>query len=446
MDTGLDIGLRLLVVVALVAANAFFVAAEFALVSVRPTRIDQLANSGNRMAKSVRRALDNPQRFLSGTQLGITMTSLALGWVGEETMARLLDTLLVSVLPPDLATMVAHSLAVTIVAFALITYLHITLGELIPKMVALQRSEGTTLLTAQPVILFATLFRPFIVLLSRSTELALHAMGLRLEGDMHGVHSPEEIRFMLMASRKAGVLAEEEEELLSGVFDFGDRRVREVMLPRVDIKALPRDATMVDAIALFMKDGHSRYPVYDGSLDNIIGILYIKDMLRYQGADTQNLTVADMMRPPTYVPESKMVSELFHELRDSRTHMAVVVDEWGGTAGLVTLEDLLEEIVGEIRDEHEPQGEPEVRTISPDEVVVTGSLNLDDLNEQLGTHLENEEIDTVAGLLLSMLGHLPAQGESVEVDGVCLTAERVAGHRIERVRVKRSTPPPGTEP
>jgi CBS domain containing-hemolysin-like protein len=397
------------------------------------------------MAKSVRRALDNPQRFLSGTQLGITMTSLALGWVGEETMARLLDTLLVTVLPPELATVVAHSLAVTIVAFALITYLHITLGELIPKMVALQRAEGTTLLTAQAVLLFTTLFRPFIVLLSRSTELVLRAMGLRLEGEMHGVHSPEEIRFMLMASRKAGVLAEEEEELLSGVFDFGDRRVREVMLPRVDIKALPRDATMVDAIALFMKDGHSRYPVYDGSLDNIIGILYIKDMLRYQGADTQNLTVADMMRPPTYVPESKMVSELFHELRDSRTHMAVVVDEWGGTAGLVTLEDLLEEIVGEIRDEHEPQGEPEVRTISPDEVVVTGTLNLDDLNEQLGTHLENEEIDTVAGLLLSTLGHVPAQGESVEVDGVRLTAERVAGHRIERVRVMRTSPPPGTE-
>src|SRR5215212_10288431 len=444
MDSGLDIALRLLVVVALVAANAFFVAAEFALVSVRPTRIDQLANSGNRMARSVRRALDSPQRFLSGTQLGITMTSLALGWVGEDTMARLLDSLLVTVLPPDVSAVVAHSIAVTIVAFALITYLHITLGELIPKMFALQRAEGTTLLTAQAVMLFTTLFRPFIVLLSRSSELALHALGLRLESDMHGVHSPEEIRFMLMASRKAGVLAEEEEELLSGVFDFGDRRVREVMLPRVDIKALPRDATMVDAIALFMKDGHSRYPVYDGSLDNIVGLLYIKDMLRYQGADGQNLTVADMMRPATYVPEAKMVSELFHELRDSRTHMAVVGDEWGGTAGLVTLEDLLEEIVGEIRDEHEPQGEPEVRTISPDEVVVTGSLNLDDLNEQLGTHLENEEIDTVAGLLLSMLGHVPAQGESVEVDGVRLTAERVAGHRIERVRVKRTTPPPGS--
>jgi CBS domain containing-hemolysin-like protein len=445
MDTGLDIVLRLLVVLALVAANAFFVAAEFALVSVRPSRIDQLANSGNRMAKAVRRALDNPQRFLSGTQLGITMTSLALGWVGEDTMARLLDSVLVTLLPPDVSTVVAHSVAVTIVAFALITYLHITLGELIPKMVALQRAEGTTLLTAQAVMLFTTLFRPFIVLLSRSTEVALHALGLRLESEMHGVHSPEEIRFMLMASRKAGVLAQEEEELLSGVFDFGDRRVREVMLPRVDIKALPRDAKMADAIALFVKDGHSRYPVYDGSLDNIIGILYIKDMLRYQGADAQSLTVADMMRPATYVPESKMVSELFHELRDSRTHMAVVVDEWGGTAGLVTLEDLLEEIVGEIRDEHEPQGEPEVRTISPDEVVVTGSLNLDDLNEQLGTHLENEEIDTVAGLLLSTLGHVPAQGESVDVDGVRLTAERVAGHRIERVRVMRMTPAPGSE-
>jgi CBS domain containing-hemolysin-like protein len=327
--------------------------------------------------------------------------------------------------------------AIAIVAFALITYLHITLGELIPKMVALQRAEGTTLLTAQPVLWFAKIFRPFIVLLARTTEGVLHLLGLRLESEMHGVHSPEEIRFMLMASRKAGVLAEEEEELLSGVFDFGDRRVREVMLPRVDIKGIARDATMRDATALFLKDGHSRYPVYDGSLDNIVGILYVKDMLRYQGADPNAITAAEMMRPATYVPESKMVSELFRELRDSRTHMAVVVDEWGGTAGLVTLEDLLEEIVGEIRDEHEPQGEPEVRVISPNEVVVAGSLNLDDLNEQLGTRLENEEIDTVAGLMLSSLGRLPNQGETVECDGVRLTAERVAGHRIERVRVER---------
>jgi CBS domain containing-hemolysin-like protein len=437
MDAGLDIVLRLAIVLALVGANAFFVAAEFSLVTVRPSRIDQLAASGNGMARAVRRALDQPQRFLSGTQLGITMTSLALGWVGEDTMARVLEALLVAVLPAEWAAVVGHSVAIAIVAFALITYLHITVGELIPKMVALQRAEGTTLLTAQPVLWFATIFRPFIVLLARTTESVLHLLGLRLEGDTHGVHSPEEIRFMLMASRKAGVLAEEEEELLSGVFDFGDRRVREVMLPRVDIKGIARDATMRDATALFLKDGHSRFPVYDGSLDNIVGILYVKDMLRYQGADPNAITAAEMMRPATYVPESKMVSELFRELRDSRTHMAVVVDEWGGTAGLVTLEDLLEEIVGEIRDEHEPQGEPEVRVISPTEVVVAGSLNLDDLNEQLGTRLENEEIDTVAGLMLSSLGRLPTQGETVECDGVRLTAERVAGHRIERVRVQR---------
>jgi CBS domain containing-hemolysin-like protein len=434
MDAGLDIALRLIAVFVLVGLNAFFVSAEFALVTVRPVRIEQLASEGKRAAVSVRRAMHDPNRFLSGAQLGITMTSLALGWVGEETVARLIGSVLGAVLPPDVAVVVAHSVAITIVSFILITYLHITLGEQIPKMFALQRAEGTAMLTAPPVLWFSMLLTPFIVVLSRTTEMVLHLFGLRLESEMHGVHSPEEIRFMLMASRKAGVLREEEEELLSGVFDFGDRRVREVMLPRVDVRGIPRDATLADAIALFLKEGHSRYPVYDGSLDNIVGLLYVKDLLRYQAGERRALTVGAIMRPALYAPESKMVSDLFHELRESRTHLAIVVDEWGGTAGIVTLEDLLEEIVGEIQDEYEPEGEPEIDVISSNEVIVSGGLLLADLNEQLGTHLESAEIDTVAGLMLSELGRLPEQGESVVVDGVRLQAERVAGHRIERVR------------
>jgi putative hemolysin len=207
-----------------------------------------------------------------------------------------------------------------------------------------------------------------------------------------------------------------------------------VMLPRVDVRGIPRDATLADAVALFLKEGHSRYPVYDGSLDNIVGLLYVKDLLRYPAGDRRALTVGATMRPALYVPESKMVSDLFHELRESRTHLAIVVDEWGGTAGIVTLEDLLEEIVGEIQDEYEPEGEPEIDVISSNEVIVSGGLLLADLNEQLDTHLESAETDTVAGLMLSELGRLPEQGESVVVDGVQLRAERVAGHRIERVR------------
>ncbi|MDH3733465.1 MAG: hemolysin family protein [Gemmatimonadota bacterium] len=427
MDTG--VVLRLLAVIGLVLANAFFVAAEFALVGARRTRIRELVEEGDRPARLVDRAQRDLDRAISGTQLGITLASLGLGWIGEPAVAVTIEPVVSAMGLPG-SPVAVHSIAVTL-AFIFIAYLHIVLGELAPKTVALLHPETVSRFVAGPLIAFNRLMAPWIWVLNGSSALFLRLMRLPASVGHERVHSPDEIEMLVSESLKEGVVEEDEKAMIQGVFDLTRTMVREVMTPRPDIVAVGADATIALMLEKSAESGFSRLPVYRESLDEIIGVVVVKDLLRRVVSGDDNTRASAVMRDPFFVPDTKPVDDLIAELRHRKTHIAIVVDEFGGTDGIVTLEDLLEEIVGEIYDEHDIAAADVA--VGPDgRVLLDGGTSFSDLVERfdLATSGGEEEYDTVAGYVLATLGRIPDVGERVPIGDAELRVRELNERRI----------------
>jgi CBS domain containing-hemolysin-like protein len=418
----------ILVVFLLVLANGFFVAAEFALVTARGTRIEQLAASGNRAARLVLRAQADPNRFISAAQLGITVASLLLGWLGEETFAGLLHPLLSTVLPDSGAWITAHGLA-SILAIALITFLHISLGEQVPKMLALQRSEPVVLFAAPPTQVVATVFRPFIAVLYGFTNVILRLMGLDYRAEERAVHSPDELRMLVRRS----ALSADERQLLERAFGFTDVTAGEVMVPRTEVIAIPIDAPPDEVVRMVRRHRHTRYPVYEGNIDNVVGVLSAKDLVGL----TRPLELRHMLHPPILVPTGAEASDVLARMRAARQPLVVVLDEYGGTAGIVTLHNLVARLFGEFGDEHAPAAH-QLRVLSDGTVLADGLMLIEDVNEQLGTHFDASEVDTLGGLVFARLGRRPRVGDRVAMgSGYVGRVDRLDGLRIATVRLQR---------
>lgn len=429
--------LELGLIVILVLVNAFFAASEIAIVSVRKTRIRQLAEEENNLAaRAVMRLTDNASRFLATIQIGVTLAGFFASAIGAISAVVLVAQALAAVPVPLIATNAsAIALVLVTVAIALITLI---LGELVPKNLALQNAERVSLFVARPVEWLATVTAPLVIALTAITNGILALLGSKERARVPSV-TEDEIRAIVDVAEEEGVVDEEEHDMIQGVFDFGDTRVREIMVPRIRIAAISKDASPRRAWELIIEKGHSRVPVFDGDLDDIVGILHAKDLLRHFGGGDTAQRVEELMRPAYFVPSSKLVDELLRELRQARTHMAIVVDEYGGTAGLVTLEDLLEEIIGPIQDEYDQAEVRDIEMLNENEAIVNASASLDDLNEALSVNLRVNEVDTVGGLVYTVLGHVPVQGEEISLPEAKITVLAVDGPRILTLRVRRST-------
>jgi CBS domain containing-hemolysin-like protein len=422
--------LRLLGVAVLVAANGFFVAAEFALVSVRRTRIEELIQEGRAGAKFVKRAQDDLNRYLAAAQLGITLASLGLGWLGEPALAHIIQPLL-NLLPAAWGEVVLHSAAAAI-AFAVITFLHVVVGEQAPKSFALQKPEQTALLIAVPTLWTGALFRPFIWILNSSSTFLLRSLGLAAAGAHDLVHSVEELKMLVEASEEGGVLEDSERDMLHAVFDFGDLTAREVMVPRTEMVAVDADAPLDDLIHLAIKHPLSKFPVYEGDLDHIIGLAHVKDLVRVQHDARKEASIRGLMREPLAVPEAIRLNELLQEFRLKRQHLAIVLDEYGGTAGLVTLDDLMGEIVGEVRDPFD-KSVPEIQRLPDGSALLDGLALIENVNAAFNLSLRDANYDTIAGFVLGRLGRMAKVGDTVESDGIRLKVEALDGRRIARL-------------
>jgi CBS domain containing-hemolysin-like protein len=434
---------KLLAVVALVLANGFFVAAEFSLVSVRPTRVDELVKRGHRAAKIVRRAIDDPDRFIAATQLGITLASLGLGWIGEPALAHLIEPLLVW-LPSQWVGVASHSLAIGI-AFFIITFLHVVLGELAPKSIALQYPEETAFVVAQPTILTENLFRPLIWLLNGTGNSILRLIGLEAPSGHQRVHSVEELKMLIADSQRGGALEVDQATMARRVFEFAERRVYEVMVPRTEVVAVEHTTSLGNFLETYKKHSHARFPVFGDDLDDVIGIVSVKDVLHCfaNSPDCLSQTVGDLARPTLEVPETGKVADLLEEMRANQIQMALVIDEYGGIAGVVTLEQLVEEIVGRMSDELF-KGVAPIRKLASGSFQVDAQLRVDELNEIIGwTIPEHDEYETLAGFLLFKMGRVPQEGETCTFKTLHFQVSRMKGPKIEEVIVtpKEATPP-----
>jgi putative hemolysin len=454
----------ILSIILLVLATAFFVAAEFALVSVRRTRIDQLVSEGNALAKDVRRALNQLNTYLAAAQVGITMATLGLGALGEPVLAQVIAPPLEAILPHEFVEQFIsiHGIAF-VIALLLVTITELIVGETVPKIWAIQRAEAMSLVVIKPMNLMLLIFKPLIWLINTFSNAILRMIGLPQDKGHETVYSIEELEMLVVSSRQAGVLDKQEEVILRRVFDFGELTARQVMRPRTEVVGVAVDATLSNVISTMLEHKHSRFPVFEGDMDNIVGVLFVLDVFAYLAQTTDSLEAAgvgadgvvravvagvspspglaadqfnvrSLMRPIDAVPETLDVALLLARMQQSGTQMVVVVDEYGGTAGIVTLEDVVEEIVGEVRDEFEPESNTPGIVVTPEGTLVDGLVAIDDVSEALGLKIESES-DTVGGYVFEMLGRKPELGDTISVDGFTVRVEELDGLRIARVRV-----------
>ena len=434
----------LISIVLLVLANGFFVAAEFSLVSVRRTRIAELVARGEVAAETVQKAIQNPDRVIAATQLGITLSSLALGWVGEPALSHLIEPV-VSLFPSAVRAGISHSISAAL-AFTVITFLHVVVGELAPKSIALQDPERTALVVAGPTLWTERLFKPAIWALNGAGNALLRLVGVQPASGHQLVHSVEELKMLVTASAQGGAVQADESKMLHAVFDFGELVVRQVMIPRTEVLAVEADTPLPEIIALVSQSTYTKFPVYEDSLDQIIGIVHVKDLLdAMQSPDCQNCVARNYVREPLFVPEALPVSSLLRRFRDNRQHIAIAMDEFGGTAGLVTLEDLLEEIVGEVSDPFDITA-PEFQSLPDGSILIDGLTLVEDVNRHLGLDLNEPNYDTIAGYVLDKMGRIPKPNEAFEADGVRMRVEEMDGLRIAHVALTRLTPPSARPP
>jgi CBS domain containing-hemolysin-like protein len=429
--------LYLLTVVALVLANGFFVAAEFALVGVRRSRVETLAADGDRRAARLTGLLDDLNAYISATQLGITMASLALGWVGEPVFAHLLE----GPLAGRVSEAALHTISFA-VAFTIITFLHIVLGELAPKTLALEMTERVALAVSWPLLVFYKVFRWPIRLLDWAGTRTVRLFGLHPSHDHASVYTEEELRRLVDISRRSGHLEEEEQQLIHSVFDFAEAEVREALVPRTNVAALEASATLAEARATFREHGYSRLPVYRERLDDVVGILFRRDLEPFLdgGRPAEEFDAVRLAHPPLFMPATARLGAALKQMRAARTHLACVVDEHGGLEGIVTLEDLLEEIVGEIDDEYDEETKSQIVAQPDGTFLLDGMLAVRDANRQFDLGLpEDGHYTTLAGFLLARAGRLLKAGETVEHEGALFRIERVERRRLRWVRL---TPAP----
>ena len=418
----------------LVLANGFFVASEFALVGVRRSRIETLAEGGSRPARRLLGLLDNLNAYISATQLGITMASLALGWIGEPVVAHMLE----APLKGHVSEAALHTISFA-VAFTIITFLHIVLGELAPKTMALERAERVSLAVAWPLYAFYKVFQWPIRLLDWAGTRTVRLFGLHPSQDHASVYTEEELRHLIGVSQKSGHIRDEERQLIDRVFEFSDAEVREAMVPRTQVEALPVTATLDEARAAFRATGYSRLPVYRERLDDVVGLLFRKDLDMGQVA-AEDFALERLVHPPLFIPATAGLGAALKQMQSARVHLAFVLDEHGGLEGILTLEDLLEEIVGEIDDEYDEETRSRCVEQPDGTFLLDGMLAVRDANRQFGLELPEEgRYTTLAGFLMAQTGRILGPGDSVEHGGAVFRVERVERRRIRWVRL---TPPP----
>lgn len=428
----------LLAVFVLIAANGFFVAAEFALVKVRATRIEQLANEGKKAATVAQAQIKHLDTSIAATQLGITLASLALGWVGEPALAHLIEPLFTWT--GGSAATLARTLAIA-VSFFLITFGHIILGELVPKALALQRPEATALFVARPLRLFARLLHPFILLMNGAGNLVIRWLGLHKAGERGAVHSPQELEMLVVQSRKAGLLQAQEEELLRHVFNFEDTEVRQVMVPRPEVVALSVTSTFEEVRQVLRAERYTRYPVYEESIDTVIGMLHLKDLFDGGSAlqEPASFDLQRLLRPVLEVTEFTSIGQVLSRMQRERIHLAIVIDEYGAMAGIVTLEDIVEELVGEVQDEFDSLQEgvrPEVEALSDGSSSVDGLMALDDFIERFNMQLAPAHAQTLGGYIQEHEDRIPRIGDTLQLGAYELRVEEMDGRRVARVHVR----------
>jgi CBS domain containing-hemolysin-like protein len=413
---------ELVAVGVLILLNAFFVAAEYGLVTARRTRIVELQHQGNRRARDVLRITSDPPRFIAAMQLGVTLTSLGIGALGEVALSRLFNNVM--------ATLLA-----VLLAYLILTFLHVVIGELVPKGIALGHSEGTALFVSAPVRFFFIVMRPVVWFLEGSTEIVLHWLGLKPPGADNDVLSEAELRMLVSQSTEHGEIEQQEQEMLYKVFDFADKEAKDVMVPRPEVVALSIDLPPEQCLEAVMDSPYTRYPVYRESLDNVVGILHVRDLFRaLRDRGMHDLKVEDIIRPAHIVPETKDLAALLAEFRRANQHMAIVVDEYGDMEGIVTLEDLLEEIVGDIEDEFDLPDES-IEQIDEDTVIIDGTFPIDDFNERFKTEMPDEDYHTMAGFVFGLLGRQPEAGDTINHDGMRFDVLEIEGSRILKLAV-----------
>jgi CBS domain containing-hemolysin-like protein len=437
----MDVPLSLAAVLLLVAANGFFVATEFSLVAVRRTRVEQLAAGGSGRARSALDALNHLDSYIAATQLGITMASLALGWIGEPAVAHLIEPfiLLMPFVPAEARAVASHTVSVAL-AFAFITGLHIVLGELAPKSLALQRAEATALFVARPIHIFLFAFRWPITALNWVGNKVVSVFGIRPAAGHTLVQSAEELKLSIAASTEAGLVSAAAQEIVQRALDFGEMSAHHVMVPRTEMIALPRHAPLHEVIASIEEHQHSRYPIYEGTTDNIVGVVSAKRLLRavsMTGEPGHLLDLREYASPPWFVPEAAPAYRLLAQMKQERSHFAIVVNEYGETAGLVTLRDLMERIAGEVPDESEGSI-PEWLWLPDGSAQVDGLMLVSDVERELGVSIGHSEYDTIGGFLFGQIGRRPEVGDAVDVGEYVLEVSKLDGLRIETLRVRRT--------
>jgi CBS domain containing-hemolysin-like protein len=423
---------RLIAIAVLLLLNGFFVAAEFSLVRSRRTRLESMARTGDWKARVTLRASGNLARVYSASQLGVTLASLALGALAESSMGGWLAVKL-GTLPLALDLSVRVGIGATI-ALAIVTFFHVVFGELAPRGAALSHPEEVACWLTPPLLGFAWLASPFTNLLNRSSQVVLRLFGQKAVNPEENVHSPEELRMLIEQSQEGGVLQAQDADILEGVFEFSEKNAREVMTPRTEIDALPIEATLDETIALVEESGRSRYPVFEETIDNIVGIVLAKDLIPILRSPPPDFSLRTILRPVHVVPGSREVEEVLSDFKRLKEHLAIVLDEYGGTAGLVTMEDLLEEIVGEILDEYdEPPDYPERE--GADLVIVPGNTNIGELNERFGLDVPDDAYTTIGGFVFGALGRLPVVGDRTTAGGAVFTVREMDGRRVESLAV-----------
>ena len=435
-ETG-SIVFNLFVIIFLLFSNGFFVASEFAMVKVRKTRIEQLVKEGNATAKIAQEALSDLDKFIAAVQLGVTISSIGLGWVGEGTLARIIEPIF-SFLPGISQNIATHTVSVSL-SFALITFLHVVIGELIPKSIALEYTEKTALIVARPMQWITFVFNPFIWLLNGFGNSLLKMFHIPHSHKGSMVHSTEELDMLVNASYDGGVLNETEKDMLHNVFKFSDLTAKQVMIPRTDMVCIPEDMSFEDLNNLAAESQYTRYPVYSEDIDHITGLIHVKDLYSLS-IKNQERPIKSLLREVLLVPETMTMDTLVLEFKKRKGQMAIVVDEFGGTSGLITLEDVLEEIFGEVQDEFDEEEECDIKEIETDRSMANAMMRLDEMAEFFNISedaIDDEDIDTIGGLVVKLLGRIANVGDSVQFENLTFIVREIDGARITKLEIIR---------
>ena len=429
-----DIFVNIFIIIFLLFVNAFFVAAEFSLVKVRKTRLEQLCNEGNSNAKKALKLVNDVNRMLAAAQLGVTIASIALGWVAEATIVQLIEPL-INLIPIINKTITSHVIAVPL-SFIIVTYFHVLLGEQLPKCISLKHPETLSLLISHPMDIFITLFKPFVLLLEISGNKLLKLCHADTE-DSSLVHSTEELDMLVDASYNEGVLNKTEAEMLHNMFKFSDLMAKQVMIPRTDMICISKDINFEELNNVALQNQYTRYPVYDENIDKILGFIHVKDLYLLSRNNT-NYDINKLIRPLMLVPETMTLDNILIDFKKKHCQMAVVIDEFGGTAGLITLEDVLEEIIGDVQDEFDEETEADIKQIGENLYIANAMMRIDELVEYFDLKealFEEDDVDTIAGLVVKLLGRIANVEDSVSFNGLTFTVKEVDGARITKLKI-----------